>query len=817
MDRFSPRTFGFLAVDLALLFLCVLHVPYLNDRPRAPLDIREKGASFVVEILRDQSATGSLRTGDTVMAWNGQHFLTHYDPELFADSQPIGAQETLTVMRSGVEETATIRLIPYYSTGYVILVLIIGIVSWCVGVFLLLVRGSDRTAVVLHWSLVNLGTIHIITWGMVPEGDTLALVHRVVFFFAYMNVVAAFVLFTMLFPQPKPGTFLLKSLILGVPAALLMVITSVYHLRALTTHSVADYEIFRSWFHVFHLGAIAYIALGTFNFIHSYRTTDSVEEQKKLKWLLWALSIGPAPFVFFTLMPELFVPTSFVSEEYTLVFFIIIPIAFTISFLRYHILDVEVVIHRTMVYAFAIAVLLAFYLAFVALVALFLGSSTPGVYAIAAVLAAVLFEPARKLVQGFVDRRFFRVRYNFREAERRFLELLKYTAGISELGTVLVRETQSLIPVERIGFFLLEPETSRLRCVVHENMHPLERRGVTFEPEKLKTGLDLPVALDECIEPGVPHESADASMFNRWGIALVFPMQSENYRFVGFLALGKKKSGARFTIEDVDLLRNVALPAALDIERIRLQQSLVTKEAETRHLQELNDMKTTFVEYVSHEFKTPLGGIKIHAELLQRPPRKVDAKARKHLAVIDGEVERLNRMVINILDAARMESGAQVYHCKPTDLREISIRAVKTMEYLLKKNEFRWVFHPGRVPLPIVADPDAVHLALTNLIGNSLKYYGRKRFIRISLKSNRQNALCSVQDQGRGIAPEALPHLFERYYRGSEVKKKVRGVGLGLSMVKHIMDAHGGSVKVTSEPGKGSTFTLQFPLRKRST
>ncbi len=815
MAHFSLRTLSFLAVDLALLVFCVLHIPYLSNRPSAPINIIQRGESFVVDEILDQSAVERLQVGDTVVTWNGQTFYSAYDPEFLSDFQSIGAPVVLSIVRSGVQEPLTIRLIPSYTVGYIIMVIIIGVVSWSVGVFLLFARGKDRTAVVLHWSLVNLGVILIMTWGRVPQGDTLALVHRAIFFFAYLNVVAAFVLFTTLFPKPKPGGFLQKTLIIGVPATALICFVTVYHERALLAQSVDAFEAFLPWFHLFHLCIIGCIVLGVLNFIHSYRTTSSVEERRKLQWILWALSIGPAPFVVLILIPQLFGPASLVPEKYTLVFFIIIPAAFAISFIRYHILDVEVVINRTTVYAFAIAVVLSSYLAFVAVIALVVGSFTSGVYAIAAVLTAVLFEPARKRVQGFVDRRFFRVRYNFREAERRFLEMMKYSVGITQLGNLLVHETGSLIPVERIGFILLNPVTNRLRCIAHVNMPLLERRGLTFAPERLKTGLDLPVALNDCIEPGVPHESADAPMFDRWGLALIFPMVSESSHFVGFLVLGRKKSGTRFTVEDVDLLRNVSFQAALDIERIRLQQDLVTKEAEARHLQELNDLKTAFVEYVSHEFKTPLGGIKIHAELLQRPPRKVDAKTRKHLKIIDGEVERLNRMVMNILDTARIESGGQVYNFQQTDLREIAGKAVKTMEYLLKKNEFRWVFRAGKVPLPIDADPDAIHLALTNLIGNSIKYYGRKRFIRVSLKSVALKAICDVHDQGRGIPSDAIPHLFERYYRGAKEKYEKRGVGLGLSLVKHIMDAHDGKVKVKSKPGKGSTFTLMFPLRKK--
>jgi two-component system phosphate regulon sensor histidine kinase PhoR len=144
----------------------------------------------------------------------------------------------------------------------------------------------------------------------------------------------------------------------------------------------------------------------------------------------------------------------------------------------------------------------------------------------------------------------------------------------------------------------------------------------------------------------------------------------------------------------------------------------------------------------------------------------------------------------------------------------MTARAIAAMKYQLTQHGFKIKYDRPVNSLHVHADPAAAVQAITNLIANSIKYSGETKYIEISLLRKDSWALCRVRDRGCGISSEALPHLFERFYRDPAHARQVEGVGIGLPLVKHIMDAHGGRVHVTSKPGKGSEFTLSFPLKK---
>jgi two-component system, OmpR family, phosphate regulon sensor histidine kinase PhoR len=143
------------------------------------------------------------------------------------------------------------------------------------------------------------------------------------------------------------------------------------------------------------------------------------------------------------------------------------------------------------------------------------------------------------------------------------------------------------------------------------------------------------------------------------------------------------------------------------------------------------------------------------------------------------------------------------------------------MKYQLAKEKFRVVLDVGRGhgrkprgAFVINADTDAIREVLLNLLTNAMKYSDDVKRIRIAVGRTRQTITCAIEDYGRGIPPEAMSHLFEKFYRDPSLPKRIQGVGLGLSVVKHVMDAHGGKILVHSTPGKGSTFTLEFPLAR---
>jgi signal transduction histidine kinase len=815
MKRLTPRTVLYLAIDVALLLACLYHISSLRERPGVPFNLVDEGGRIVVQTITDSAACPGFCTGDTLLAWENRTLRTEHDLEFLSDFRAIGERVSLQRIREGVAVNGLITLIPFFSLRYALLVLFVGIITWGVGVFVLVVRPGDLTASVLHWSMICMAVVVMIMWGATPRGALWSYFSRGLFFVVYTGVATNFLFFTALFPRPRSGSLVRRAVIVYGPGLLLGASLIVLHWRALSSMSLAVNESFRTLYDVFHLALLLCVGAGILNFIRSYHSTESFVERKKLQWVLWGLSIGPAPFLLLQILPELFIPVSPVPEEYTLVFLVIVPLSFAVSFVKYHLLNIEVVINRTTVYAVVVSALVVAYILLVGTVALIVGTYTVGASTAAAVLVALGFEPARRRVQQFVDRRFFRVRYDFRQAERRFVEEMKRCIDTQQLAGLIIRKTNELIPVQRSGFFKVEQPGNRLLVVAHENFDQMERHGVRFESDKLKTPLELPVALDDRIEAGVVHESADPVVFHRWGVAVVFPMLAQEGGSLGFLVLGEKKSGVRFSSEDVDLLLNVATQAGLEMERIVLQHELLQKQAEAERFKELNDLKSDFVSYVSHELKTPLTSIKIFAELLRARARPPDRKSLEYLKIIEGESDRLDRMVTTILDSARIDQGVQEYHFRDADLAEITRSVMKAMHYQLSKHGFsvRLTGLSGGRRYPVHVDCDAAMEAIINLVANSIKYSAGRKYLKIALSRKNGLVRCAVEDHGRGIPPEALSHIFEKFYRDPEQRRKVQGVGLGLPLVKHIMDAHGGEVKVKSAPGRGSVFSLTFPLR----
>lgn len=824
MKRLARRAHLFLAIDVTLVALCAVHIPAVVDRAQTPFTIRGVHGRILIDEITDSAASGDLRSGDELLLWRNTRPSATDVVEYRADLSSIGEQIDLTVKRGALQFHSAIQLVRSYSFEYIIIICFIGIITWCLGVFVLVSRPGSLVATTLHWAMTSMAVAVVTAYEGTTPANPVPILSSLLFFISYAGTASTFFLFTLFFPRGKPVISRLSTLVVFLPPAIVVAFMFYYNTRAFTRASPEAFMQYSFWFELLHVLLLVYVTGGIFNFVRSYICAVTNEEKKKLKWILWGLCVGPLPFLWLVIIPHEIGLRQVVPEEYALVPLVIIPISFAVSFVRYQLLDIEVIIRRTTAYALVVSVLLVAYVVLASAVATFVGNLTAS--AGTAILVALMFEPVRSRVQRIVDRKFFRVQYNFRQAEQHFIESIKHSLTVPQLGDTLVREASNLLPVERIGFFVVHAPRNRLVVMAQMGFDLLEKHAPRFEIEKLKTGLQLPVASDERVEPGIPHESADPEVFRRWKIALALALLSQDSEFLGVLVLGNKKSGLRFSAEDVDLLGNACTQAALTIERITLQQKLFVEHEEGEHIKALSQLKSDFVSYVSHELKTPLTSIKMFAELLKSPHRTSDKRMEKYISVILGETDRLDRMVTTILDSAKIDRDLKVYEFKEGDLVEMAKTALGIMEYQLKSQSFHVEFscrsvRRGRGPrssarLPISADSDAVVQAITNLISNAIKYSGNWKYVKVSLLRKNGHALCKVQDKGVGISPAVLPHLFEKFYRDPAHNREVSGVGLGLPLVKHIMDAHNGSVEVESIPGKGSMFTLSFQLIGRA-
>ncbi len=232
---------------------------------------------------------------------------------------------------------------------------------------------------------------------------------------------------------------------------------------------------------------------------------------------------------------------------------------------------------------------------------------------------------------------------------------------------------------------------------------------------------------------------------------------------------------------------------------------------------ELAQVKSDFVSNVSHELRTPLSLINMFAETLELGRVKSEEKKEEYYSIISSEANRLSRIVNKILNFSKMEAGKKSYSLSESNLNDVIENIYNTYKFHLQHNGFT-VSVKAENELPLInADKEAVSEAVINLIDNAMKYSGDKKEILIKTGKEKDKVFIEVEDKGIGISSEDQKKIYEKFFRVSTgLVHNTKGTGLGLTIVKHIMDAHNGEIVLKSSPGKGSCFRLEFNINNQN-
>ena len=228
---------------------------------------------------------------------------------------------------------------------------------------------------------------------------------------------------------------------------------------------------------------------------------------------------------------------------------------------------------------------------------------------------------------------------------------------------------------------------------------------------------------------------------------------------------------------------------------------------------DLSQLQLDFLSKVSHEFRTPLTSIRLFTQTLMEPRPLTDEQRRQCLSMLDHESERLSTMIGRLLDFGRMEAGRMVYHRQPESVGAVIDAALRAFEPIRLREQVSLATSVAPDLPPILADRAMLSQALLNLLQNAAKYGGDGREIDLTCRAEQGRIAVSVADKGPGIPRRERRRIFERFYRIDErLNRKQEGSGLGLAIVRHVVQAHGGTVVVRNRPDGGAEFSILLPV-----
>ena len=227
----------------------------------------------------------------------------------------------------------------------------------------------------------------------------------------------------------------------------------------------------------------------------------------------------------------------------------------------------------------------------------------------------------------------------------------------------------------------------------------------------------------------------------------------------------------------------------------------------------LSQLQLDFLSKVSHEFRTPLTSIRMFAQTLMEPRRLSDDQRQQCLSMLDQESERLSTMIGRLLDFGRMEAGRMVYHRQPESVGTVVDAALRAFEPIRLREQVQLATSVAPDLPPILADSAMLSQALLNLLHNAAKYGGDRREIHLVCRAENGHVALSVADKGPGIPRRERRRIFDRFYRiDDRLNRKQEGSGLGLAIVRHVAQAHGGTVVVRNRPEGGAEFSILLPV-----
>lgn len=264
-----------------------------------------------------------------------------------------------------------------------------------------------------------------------------------------------------------------------------------------------------------------------------------------------------------------------------------------------------------------------------------------------------------------------------------------------------------------------------------------------------------------------------------------------------------------------DYQQRIPVEGPQEVQDLALQfnEMAARVEAAIAEIQKQEGLRREFVASVSHDLRTPVTSIQGFVTALADDVSGDPDTRRRHLAIVQEEIQRLSRLIDDLFEFAKLEAGQLSFHMEPFDLADLVRACAASAQPSAEQSEVSLTTAGADAPLRLTGDRERVAQVILNLVYNALRFTPEGGRVAVSLRQAGGWAEVSVADNGAGIAPEDLSQIFGRFYKGRQQGRRILGgTGLGLAIAKSLVEAHGGRISVKSEPGKGSTFTFTLPF-----
>lgn len=797
-------------IALFFLFLGYNAIHRLVTKANLPFEFSTSNNKITIH---DTSLKGSV-----ISSIDGLDLGTLFEIELYLDSKSIGDKVSLSFYANGEHVNSDFYLVPYYKDNLFILIsAVVGSMFWLIALFAVNKRPDLKEARLLFWILTLFSLATVTSPGKFSSSDDLiGLIVKIVHGLSYVFGVSSFLHFAISFPKSVNRKKLMLAAIYSWAILLGTSITlSIY--ESISSTSILWFSRYELLWDVLQISLVLAMVLGTAYLSLKYRELKTSIERQKILWILLGNIVGVSPFLFLYVIPRLIGFRPVLDEEYLLAFLVFIPVSFSVSVIKYHIFDIDLVIKRSLLYFILTTIVLITYFGIVGVVANFskgfIGESDKILSLVVIFMIVALFNPLRLMVNKFIDRVFFRVKYDFERDINNFSSALRDAGTMKQLCELIINQVEKLVLVKSIAIALRTVSGERLRIPAQKNFDEMTRNISALRIFQIKSDFNLPLGLPEKVEKDVLIDDIMDRVLNKWGINIVIPLIVEKDIVIGALILGDKLSGNRYTTKDIEILSVIAVQSVFAISRIQLQEKIVEEEIEREKLKELSNLKSEFVSSVSHELQTPLTSIRMFAETLSDGKAISPEKQNEYLQIIQGESERLSHLISEVLSFSKIEKGTRDYRFEKVNLNSLTKFAIYSLEYQSAKQNVKINLTPPSEDIEILGDADAISEAVLNLLSNALKYSGDSKNVDVTLLIEGEYVLIKIKDYGIGIAQDEIDDIFENYYRSrDELARYSAGTGLGLFITKEIMKAHKGEIAVKSELRNGSEFTLKFPI-----